>query len=53
MTVVHPCNATETRALVEWAVLEAPESVAIRLAIGPSPRKIELPEDYRRCPASV
>ena len=50
ITVVHPCNATETRALVEWAVLEAPESVAIRLAIGPSPRKIELPEDYRPVP---
>ena len=38
VTVVHPCNAEETRAIVEWAVLEAPESVAIRLAIGPSPR---------------
>jgi transketolase len=40
----------ETRALVEWAVLESPRSVAIRLAIGPSPRKIELPEDYRPVP---
>ena len=38
VTVVHPCNAEETRAVVEWAVLEADESVAIRLAIGPSPR---------------
>jgi len=46
VTVVHPCNAEETRALVEWAVLEATESVAIRLAIGPSPRRIELPEGY-------
>ncbi len=43
VTVVHPCNGEETRALVEWAVLEATESVAIRLAIGPSPRRIELP----------
>jgi len=46
VTVVHPCNAEETRAVVEWAVLEASESVAIRLAIGPSPRRIELPSDY-------
>jgi transketolase len=47
VTVVHPCNSDETRALVEWAVLEAEESVAIRLAIGPSPRRIELPAGYR------
>jgi transketolase len=43
ITVVHPATAEETRALVDWAVLEAKESVAIRLAIGPSPRRIELP----------
>jgi transketolase len=47
VTVVHPCNADETRAFVEWAVLDAEESVAIRLAIGPSPRRIELPAGYR------
>ena len=46
VTVVHPCNAEETRAVVEWAVLEADESVAVRLAIGPSPRHIELPPGY-------
>jgi transketolase len=50
VTVVHPCNAEETRALVEWAVLEADESVAIRLAIGPSPRRIELPAGYVPAP---
>jgi transketolase len=43
MVVVQPANAAETRALLEWAVEEAPENVAIRLAIGPSPRKLELP----------
>jgi transketolase len=48
--VVHPCNADETRALVEWAVLDADESVAIRLAIGPSPRRIDLPSDYEPRP---
>jgi transketolase len=47
VTVVHPANADETRAVVEWAVAEATDSVAIRLAIGPSPRRIELPAGYR------
>jgi transketolase len=50
VAVVHPCNGDETRAVVEWAVLEAPGSVAIRLAIGPSPRRIELPARYRPVP---
>jgi transketolase len=47
VTVVHPANSGETRAVVEWAVAEASASVAIRLAIGPSPRPIELPPGYR------
>jgi transketolase len=50
VAVVHPCNGDETRALVEWAVLEAEESVAIRLAIGPSPRTIALPAGYAPVP---
>jgi transketolase len=47
ITVVHPANAVETRELVRWAVAEAGESVAIRLAIGPSPRATEPPPGYR------
>jgi transketolase len=43
MVVVQPANSEETRALLRWAVEEAAENVAIRLAIGPSPRAIELP----------
>jgi transketolase len=43
MTIVQPANADETRALLRWAVEEASGNVAIRLAIGPSPRRIELP----------
>jgi len=43
MAVVQPANAEETRALLRWAVEEATGNVAIRLAIGPSPRRIELP----------
>ena len=45
LTIVQPGNAKETRALLRWAVDEATANVAIRLAIGPSPRRIELPED--------
>lgn len=45
MTIVQPGSAEETRALLRWAVLEADGNVAIRLAIGPSPRRIELPEE--------
>ncbi|MDQ2968147.1 MAG: 1-deoxy-D-xylulose-5-phosphate synthase [Actinomycetota bacterium] len=43
MTVVQPANSEETRALLRWAVEDARENVAFRLAIGPSPRSIELP----------
>ncbi len=43
MTVVQPASAAETRALLCWAVEEAAGNVAIRLAIGPSPRRIEAP----------
>jgi transketolase len=42
MTVVQPGTPAQTKAVVRWAVEEAPENVAIRLAIGPSPRSIEL-----------
>ena len=48
MTVVQPANSEETRALLRWAVEEASENVAIRLAIGPSPRAIELPRSSPR-----
>ena len=50
MTVVQPANAEETRALLTWAVEEAKQNVAVRLAIGPSPRRIELPVGYRAEP---
>jgi len=41
-TIVQPANSEETRELLRWAVERSEESVAIRLAIGPSPRRIEL-----------
>jgi transketolase len=42
VAIVQPASAEEARALLRWAVEDATENVAIRLAIGPSPRRIEL-----------
>jgi transketolase len=43
MTIVQPGSSDEARALLRWAVDETEGNVALRLAIGPSPRRIELP----------
>jgi transketolase len=45
--VLQPCNALEARLAVEYCVTEARENCVLRLNIGPSPRKIALPGDYR------
>jgi len=42
VTIVQPANAEETHALLRWAIEDAEGVVAIRLAIGPSPRRIAL-----------
>jgi transketolase len=42
VAIVQPTNAEETKALLRWAVEDAEESVAVRLAIGPSPRRVGL-----------
>ena len=47
MTIVQPLTGNEARQIVEWAVHEAKENVAIRLVIGPSPRAFALPDGYR------
>jgi transketolase len=47
MTIIQPCNAQETRAAVAYCLDEAKENVALRLVIGPSPRLLELPADYK------
>lgn len=46
-TIIQPCNAEETRMVVEYSVDEAKENVALRFIISPSPRKIQLPKDYK------
>ena len=43
VAIVQPGSTEETAALLRWAVEDAEETVAVRLAIGPSPRRIELP----------
>ena len=50
MTIVQPANAEETAELLRWAVEDAEESVALRLVIGPSPRRIELAATLRAQP---
>ena len=47
LTVVQPAGGEQTRLVTAWAVEDAVNSVAIRLAIGPSPRRIEPPAGYR------
>lgn len=49
-TILAPCNALETRMALEYLVEKAPEVGMLRLAIGPSPRRIELPSSYRLTP---
>jgi len=45
--ILQPCNAAETRMALRYCVNETENSTVLRLVIGPSPRRIELPEDYR------
>jgi transketolase len=45
--LLQPCNAEETRMVVNYSVDEAQENCALRIIIGPSPRKIQLPAGYR------
>ncbi len=47
MTVLQPGTPAEARMVLEYAVSEAQENCLIRLTIGPCPRHIELPEEYR------
>jgi transketolase len=42
VAIVQPGSADEAKALLRWAVADADENVAIRLAIGPSPRRLDL-----------
>jgi len=47
VTIIQPCNADETKLATEYCVNDAEENCVLRLVIGPSPEKIELPKDYK------
>jgi len=47
ITIIQPCNAEETKWATEYCVIEAKENCVLRLVIGPSPEKIDLPKDYK------
>jgi transketolase len=47
MVILQPCNGAEARMALDYCVYEAADNCALRLIIGPSPRTIELPPDYR------
>lgn len=47
VTVIQPCNGEEAKWTTEYCVNEAKENCMIRLVIGPSPEKIELPPSYK------
>lgn len=49
-TILAPANAEETKQSLRYLVDEAPEVGMLRLSIGPSPRRISLPADYRLTP---
>jgi transketolase len=46
-TILQPCNPAETRLALEYLVERNDGVGVLRLAIGPSPRSIALPADYR------
>ncbi len=48
--VLQPCNADEMRMVLEYCVNNATENCAIRIIIGPSPRRIQLPTGYHLTP---
>jgi len=47
ITIIQPCNAEETKWATEYCVNEAKENCVLRLVIGPSPERIQLPKDYK------
>ncbi|MDL1942689.1 1-deoxy-D-xylulose-5-phosphate synthase [Chloroflexi bacterium CFX2] len=44
--IIQPCNAEETRMALDFCVNQTDENSALRLIIGPSPRRITLPAGY-------
>ena len=49
-TALQPCNLIETKLALDYCINDSKTSCMLRLAIGPSPRRIELPNDYGLVP---
>ncbi|WP_193176025.1 transketolase C-terminal domain-containing protein [Oricola nitratireducens] len=47
MEIIQPCGAEETRQALRYCVRDSRSSCVLRMNIGPSPRRIPLPDDYR------
>ncbi|MEW5724394.1 MAG: transketolase C-terminal domain-containing protein [Thermodesulfobacteriota bacterium] len=45
--IIQPGNAAETQMALRYLVKETDNNGVLRLNIGPSPRRIQLPDDYR------
>jgi len=45
--VIQPCNTEETRMALDYCVNQTDENSALRIIIGPSPRRIALPAAYQ------
>lgn len=47
VTIIQPCNADETKWATDYCINIAEENCMLRLVIGPSPERIQLPKDYQ------
>lgn len=47
VTIIQPCNAQETKWATDYCINVAEENCVLRLVIGPSPERIQLPDDYK------
>lgn len=47
ITIIQPCNAEETKWATNYCINVAEENCVLRLVIGPSPERIQLPSDYK------
>jgi len=47
VTIIQPCNGEETKWATDYCINTAEENCVLRLVIGPSPERIQLPKDYK------
>ena len=47
VTIIQPCNVEETKWATDYCINTAEENCVLRLVIGPSPERIQLPKDYK------